>query len=173
MNSKLNKLDVESKLNEIYRLKSIVRYNNRPKLSEETVAEHSFYVALIGMMICDELGTSNECKYEVMTKALLHDMPEMEINDITHDVKIRLHLEEFLAQYENEYYEKNFENYAELMRRHGTKADIILDLADAMSVKQFCLHEMSLGNISYTMRDIHMEAESRIAKLKEQLEKEN
>ena len=45
MNSKLNKLDVESKLNEIYRLKSIVRYNNRPKLSEETVAEHSFYVA--------------------------------------------------------------------------------------------------------------------------------
>ena len=97
MNSKLNKLDVEDKLTEIYHLKSIVRYNNRPKLSEETVAEHSFYVALIGLMICDELGTSTECKYEVMIKALLHDMPEMEINDITHDVKTRLHLEDFLA----------------------------------------------------------------------------
>ena len=173
MNSKLSKLDVENRLSVIYRLKSIIRYNNRPKLTEETVAEHSFYVALIGMMICDELGTSNECKYEVMIKALLHDMPEIEIDDITYDVKTRLHLEEFLAQYENEYYEKNFENYAELMRRHGTKADIILDLADAMSVKQFCLHEMSLGNTSYTIRDIRKEAESRIAKLKEQLEKEN
>lgn len=146
----------------MYRLKSIVRYNNKPKLTEESVAEHSFFVAMIGLKACDELNVDNQVRLEVLLKALLHDMPEMEINDITHDVKCRLHLEEFLAKYEDEYYQANFPDYAELMKRHDTLADRIVDYADAMSVKQFCLHEMSLGNNSEIIKTILKDAEMRI-----------
>lgn len=165
----LNNLKTEQMLSEIYQLKSIIRYNNKPKLTQETVAEHSFYVALIGLMICDELQCGEKCKTEVMTKALLHDMPEIEINDITHDVKTRLNLSEFLAKYENEYYHIHFPQYEMLMSRHDQLADVIVDLADALSVKQFVSAEISLGNHSAIMQEVSNEITHRIINIKHDL----
>lgn len=152
----------DKKILALYNLKSIVRYNNRFHLTSETVAEHSFYVALIGLLICDDLGVSEDVKHEVIIKALLHDMPETVINDITHDVKEKLHLEEYLANFENEYYKKYFEKYADLMKRQDTLADEIMWLADIMSVKQFSSHEIDIGNSSAAMKEININAIKRI-----------
>ena len=38
----------------LYQLKNIIRYNSRKRLVNESVAEHSFYVALIALEICNE-----------------------------------------------------------------------------------------------------------------------
>ena len=176
MNSKSNKLDIEDKLIELYQLKSIIRYNNKQKLTSESVAEHSFYVALMGMMISDELLLKPKYRQLVIIKALLHDMPEVEINDITYDVKTRLHLQEFLAKYEEDYYQRNFPIYADLMKKHSDGIfhliDLIVDLADALSVKQFSSNEMQLGNRSEIMTGIFNESESRIEQIKQKLYEE-
>ena len=39
---------------DIYMLKDVIRYNCRKHLKDESVAEHSFYVALMALMICEE-----------------------------------------------------------------------------------------------------------------------
>lgn len=148
----------------IYQLKSIVRYNNKPKLTKETVAEHSFYVALISLIVCDKLKLPPYDKYQALTKALLHDMPEIEINDITHDVKEKLKLDEFLAKYENAYYKKHFVKYVGLMQSTDSLVDTIVNYADAASVKQYCLHEMNLGNKSKVMKTIYNDAKHRMNK---------
>ena len=135
---------------DIYTLKDVVRYNCRKHLKEESVAEHSFYVALIALMICEEKGINDpDIIKDVLIKAVLHDMPEIELNDITHNVKERLNLRPFLKKFEDEYFEKKFTSYAMLMADNSDDlVNAIVLYADAMSVKQYCLNEIALGNKS-------------------------
>lgn len=137
----------------LYRLKSLIRYNGRTKISQENVAEHSFYVTLFVLKICDDLHTSEYIRSSSIIKALLHDMPEIEFNDITYDVKEKLNLRPLLKTYENEYYKTHFPIYENLMKDDDENTWIydvisttIVDLADCLSVKQYCLHEQSIGN---------------------------
>lgn len=136
---------------DIYMLKDVIRYNCRKHLKDESVAEHSFYVALMSLMICEEHHITNDAVIkDVMIKAILHDMPEIDLNDITHNVKEKLHLNEFLKKYEDEYYAEKFPAYADLMANNDDNiVNRIVLYADALSVKQFCLNEMALGNHSY------------------------
>ena len=146
----------DSTLLDIYTLKDVIRYNCRKHLKDESVAEHSFYVALLVLMTCDEKKiTDTDVIRKALIKALLHDMPETELNDITHNVKTRLKLDKILKKYEDDYYKEKFPGYADLMC--DTKDDIVNRLvlyADALSVKQFCLNEIILGNNS---KDINEE----------------
>lgn len=152
----------DEKLLDIYQLKNLVRYNTRQRLSNETVAEHSFFVALMSLMICDELKLSDELKLRIIIKSLLHDMPEIEINDITHDVKERLNLRALLEKYEMEYYENNFPKYVELMKDDDTIETAVMCLADILSVRQYALHELELGNNSESMKKISRDAHDRV-----------
>ena len=152
----------DEKLLDIYQLKNIVRYNTRQRLTDETVAEHSFFVALMSLMICDELGLSNDLKLRIIIKSLLHDMPEIEINDITHDVKERLNLRSLLEKYEIEYYENNFPKYVKLMKDDETIETAVMSLADILSVRQYALHELELGNNSASMKKIAIDAHDRV-----------
>lgn len=157
-------------LEEIYKLKNLVRYNNRTKLKDESVAEHSFFVALISLMICDTLGLDKDITLECLVKAVLHDMPEIEMNDITHDVKERLKLDVILQEYENEYYDKHFKNFASLMNfEDGSISSIVVQLADAESVRQFIQNEKKLGNQSKDIFEIDDECGQRISRLEDAL----
>lgn len=169
------RLDV---LEEIYKLKNLVRYNNRTKLKDETVAEHSFFVALISLMICDDLNVSKDVMYECLIKAILHDMPEIEMNDITHDVKERLELGRLLQRYEDDYFAKNFKNFASMMRFDDDSiSSLIVNLADAESVRQFIQNEKKLGNQSDDIAEIDKECSLRIRQLEfalaEKIRREN
>lgn len=157
-------------LEEIYKLKNLIRYNNRTKLKDESVAEHSFFVALISLMICDTLGLDKDTTSECLIKAVLHDMPEIEMNDITHDVKERLKLGGILQEYECEYYDKHFKNFASLMNfEDGSISSIIVQLADAESVRQFIQNEKKLGNQSKDIFEIDEECGQRISRLEDAL----
>lgn len=158
------------KLEEIYKLKNLVRYNNRARLKDETVAEHSFFVALMSLIICDTLNFDKETTYQALVKAILHDMPEIDMNDITHDVKERLNLAEIFEEYEAEYYLKNFKSFKSLMNlQDGSLSSLVVLLADAESVKQFTQNEIMLGNNSKDMIKINKECQSRIDKLERSL----
>lgn len=160
-----------NRLEEVYMLKNIIRYNTRTHIKDESVAEHSFYVALLALMICDEYKIDNiNIRNAALTKAILHDMPEIELNDITHDVKERLHLREFMEEHENEYYRRNFpDEYTLMTTLQNNTVGIIVDLADALSVIQYSENEIRLGNRTNQMMEINREAYSRVAKYTDSL----
>ena len=149
-------------LRDTYRLKDVIRYNTRNKLKDESVAEHSFYVSLFTLKLCDDYCIDEKTKLQALIKALLHDMPEIELNDITHNVKERLNLRPFLKQYEDKYFEDNYRQYSKLMNEGNDLVNAIVILADAMSVYQYALNETSLGNFTTDMKSILEESENRI-----------
>lgn len=154
--------ELEKYLEETYKLKNVIRYNTRNKLKDESVAEHSFYVALFTLKLCDDYNVDEKTKCQALIKALLHDMPEIELNDITHNVKERLNLRPFLKQYEDKYFEDNYRQYCELMNKGNDLVNAIVVLADAMSVYQYTLNEISLGNSTEDMKSILEESKNRI-----------
>lgn len=161
---------LESYLIDVYRLKNVIRYNTKNILKKESVAEHSFYVALFVLKICDDynIDTMN-CKMSLV-KALLHDMPEIELNDITHNVKEKLNLRPLLKKYEDEYFVKHYHQHESVMIRGNDKINAIVDYADTMSVYQYALNETLLGNQSNDIQEILNSTKVRIKKCKERLE---
>lgn len=157
-------------LSNVYQLKNVIRYNTRPILKQESVAEHSFYVALFALKICDDYNINENIKKDAVIKSLLHDMPEIELNDITHNVKEKLHLRPFLKAYEDEYYKTHYSQYYELMSTSHDLTSIIVVLADAWSVFQYVNNEMSLGNKSKQIEEIDNEIRQRIQDLTNALE---
>ncbi len=158
-------------LRELYKLKCIIRYNNRRHIKNENVAEHSFYVAIISLELAREYGLDEHTSMCCVIKALLHDTPEMEINDITHDTKTKLGLIEFLQKYEFDYYDRKFPEYAELMKTTDDITQAIVDLADTMSVVQFADNELLLGNVDEDMKEIARDASHRVDVCRERVEK--
>lgn len=158
------------KLKQLYRLKTVIRYNNRSHIKDESVAEHSFYVALIALQICDDYDVTDDIRLQCLIKSLLHDMPETELNDITHDVKNALNLRPLLKQYEDEFYVKNYPKYIELMNNDVKIVDEIVKYADTLSVKQYVLNEIEIGNNSPEMTKILDNANERADKCKTYLE---
>lgn len=157
-------------LSNVYQLKNVIRYNTRPILKQESVAEHSFYVALFALKICDDYNINENIKKDAVIKSLLHDMPEIELNDITHNVKEKLRLRPFLKAYEDEYYKTHYSQYYELMSTSHDLTSTIVVLADAWSVFQYVNNEMSLGNKSKQIEEIDNEIRQRIQDLTNALE---
>lgn len=140
----------KSELLEMYKLKNIVRYNHRTRLKDESVAEHSFFTTLITLELCKRFKFSNELMLACLLKSLLHDMPEIELNDITYDVKIALNLYPLLKFYEDKYFEKHFPELAKLMNDEKENVvNLIVKYADAMSVLQYTYNEIELGNATF------------------------
>ena len=154
----------------LYQLKNIIRYNSRKRLVNESVAEHSFYVALFTLKICNDYNVDPRTEKRAIIKALLHDMPEIELNDITHDVKEKLNLRPFLKKYEDEYFDTHFSEYRSLMKKGDEKTNAIVDYADTMSVYQYVLNEELLGNQSDDIQEILNVTRVRIKTCKERLE---
>ena len=156
----------EKELKELYKLKNIIRYNTRPRQTSESVAEHSFYVGVIALELCNEYKLTKDETHNIVVKALLHDMPEIEINDITYDAKERLNLRPYLKRYEDDYFDRRFPEYAELMKNDKSFEQLVVDLADAYSVLQYANHEISLGNMTDEMLTIRQSIEPRIEQMR-------
>lgn len=161
----------EQELKELYKLKNIVRYNTRPRQTSESVAEHSFYVGVIALELCNEFKLTPMQTHTIVVKALLHDMPEIEINDITYDAKERLHLRPYLKKYEDDYFDRRFPLYADIMKDDTGLNQLVVDLADAYSVLQYANHEISLGNKTDEMLTIRETIEPRIVSIREKISK--
>lgn len=71
------------------RLGNIIRFNTRPRTQTETVAAHSFYVALYALIlaiIVEERGKKIDHK-KTLVRALLHDLEECIAGDVMTKMK--------------------------------------------------------------------------------------
>ena len=75
-------------------LSNIDRCNQVPKIKFYSVAEHSYYCALLAMIFCDLIALHDNKilnKEEILKKALLHDLEESITGDIlypTHNLNV-------------------------------------------------------------------------------------
>ena len=143
-------------------LGKIIRFSAKIRLKDESVAEHSFHVALYAMILADlEKRFGNEVDVEkLLRSALLHDLEESMTGDILYDFK---HSDESLArrikQMGLQFYEKLMKCFPEEMARKYIKLwknakdksleGRILEAADRLEALIYSLEEYSLGNKNF------------------------
>jgi putative hydrolase of HD superfamily len=141
------------------RLSCIIRYNNTPKINGESVAEHSYYVALMSMLVADYLTDVHSMaidKLKLMKMALLHDVEEIVSGDIIKVLKtagFKTELEkmnERSMQYLTGILEsEQGQNYYELWHTTKSKEDLearLVDFVDWLAVIVYSIKESHLGN---------------------------
>lgn len=159
----LERLSDEQIMSE-YVLSKIIRYNNRTRLQNESVAEHTCFVSLFCLKIMAQLKLDHETERQVLILAALHDMAESRTSDIPHNVKANYpEMEVILANIEERYYEENWNKYIDVVYGHNDLVYNIIKLADAYSVYQYCMNERNLGNYSKDNEEILDEVQYRIA----------
>lgn len=158
----LDLLSKETILKE-YPLKKIIRYNNRNRLQDESVAEHTCFVSLFCLKIMSQLNLSHEQERKVLILAALHDASESYTSDIPYDVKNNYpEIQKTLEKAEEEYYKQNWEKYSSDVLEPEPLIYNILKLADSYSVYQWCLNEKMLGNVFDYVNEIYFNSLSRI-----------
>ena len=146
-----------------YVLCKIIRYNNRCKLQDESVAEHTCFVSLFCLKILAKLKLDHETERKVLILAALHDAAETRTSDIPHDVKTNYpEMQHILDKIEEDYYDKVWGEYKEEVYKPGDLCYNILKLADSYSVYQYCLNERALGNVSDVINEIMHNSITRI-----------
>lgn len=167
------KLTLEN-IRQLYRMDDIIRYNTHQKHKKETVAAHSYYVALFTMMLCNELHVTKMVREKAMAIAIVHDIPEVVINDVTYEAKKHMpEVKDALEAYEKKILQANFPDVYESMFESyfvdDKIANAIVKLADTISVLQFSDYEEQMGN-GYVKGWVD-DTRKRIEKLKDELER--
>lgn len=156
------------KLNEFYRLKNMIRYNNISRIKDESVAEHSFFVSLITARLHLTYKFNLE---RALLMATIHDIFEIYISDIPRNVKENFNLNKIFNNIEEQIILNKYPEYYTLIKEFNTMSSIeglIVNLADNLSVLQYVITEINLGNNIY-MPDVKKEAITTIKKLKQKL----
>ena len=134
----------------LYRLQFITRYSNIPRVRDENVAQHSFFVASLCLEIMEGLDKSKFSQAKVLTMAITHDWAEADIDDIAHNVKrdfpaikkvLKVAERKVMSKYPN-YIQDIFQEYDEA---NSIEASIV-QLADTLQCVQYLESEVKLGN---------------------------
>ena len=139
------------------RLRYIKCFSICPRVHEESVAEHSFYVAFIAMMLAEVLKKSGH-KINVgllLSRALIHDLDEVFSGDFIrmfkhHNEPVKIAIEA-TSRAMMEGFVKDYPAGAQLMEYWQTSKaqDIegyILAYADYLSVLSYIWQEINAGN---------------------------
>lgn len=167
----MDKFEILQYANEIYPLKSYIRYNNSPKICNESVIEHSGFVTLIVLYL------SKYFKFNIkkaLIMAISHDLPEIDITDIPHNTKEKFpDLKKALRKAELQTLEKRFGRYLKKLNIEFENAKTIeakiVQLADIISVIQYSYNEVKLGNSGY-MSEVYERAQNRFNEIWNQIE---
>lgn len=165
----------EEELDSLSVMSNITRYNTRYRIKNESVAAHSFYVIYFTSCLCSHFGLDSKATQLAMEAALVHDIPEIYINDVTYDCKKLIPgLDEILAPYEEEIVGALSEEARLILFNPILPEQIfirtLVKYADVVSVKQYALSEIKLGNQSF--KDILKGANRRLDELAEKLLKD-
>lgn len=156
---------------QIYNLAHINRYSIVPRIRNESVAEHSFFVASIVIMLHDEY------EFDVgkaTTMAVLHDWTESWVDDITVKTKrdfpgIARALKEAEHCIVLDYFPSSAKYYWRELHQNNTTVEAkIVKYADTIQVLQYAQNEILMGNEGY-MRDIYKLADLNANLLKTEL----
>ena len=158
-------------INKIYILRDLKRYNNSLRIKEESVAEHLTFVSLIVLKLTEYY------KFDIkvaLIMALTHDISEIYVTDIPHNVKKRFNtVSKQIKLAEKEVFVSEFPNYYsfyEELEYGKTIESKIVELADVLSCLQYSNSEIVLGNKGY-MVEVYKYSKKRINKLLKELKK--
>ena len=139
----------------IDKLRNLVRYQTAPRVSQETVAEHSFFVAAYVLKLYDYYNFDLS---KALQTAILHDFSEVFVSDIPHPIKkefplIANELNKAELNINKSYINEEFANNIEEFNNLTSQEGIIVALADILSVVTYSKYEINLGNSNY-MKDV-------------------
>ena len=156
----------------LQKLANIDRYNNAIKIHHESVAEHSFFVAIYVDIISNMLNLDYQEKYKILYLALTHDIAEIEISDVPHNVKesnpeIKIALEKAESTFNKKYV---YDEYV-LDEQQLNLRKFVVEVADILSVIQYAETEVEIGNSNFN--EIYIAARKRYSILIQNARKEN
>lgn len=158
----------------ILKMSNVIRYAGRLTITKENIAEHSLFVSINVIEICDRLNVPDKIKAKALELAILHDYPEVELSDISFIVKRdNPKIAENFDAAEIDFIEKYMPNKVDLFKDMQSKKPLyvkIVKIADAMSVIQYAKKEILLGNQSSEMNDILEESTERVDRLMSNVE---
>ena len=70
-------------------LSSQVRYNNRIRIKDEDLAQHSYFVAYNIMKVGHKFNITENIIEKAVCRAIVHDLDEQFTSDIPHDCKVK------------------------------------------------------------------------------------
>lgn len=151
--NRLSKAVNEVMFGKMTRLKDTFRYSAQPVIARESVAEHSFWTAMIAVCIAMEIEPSSAA--DVALKGLVHDIEECMTGDLVRDMKYAN--EEFrtsIKKIEVQFVTNLLEPMGEVGDRlfgiwsiaKKNRTGEIVACADALSVISYCTQEYELGN---------------------------
>ncbi len=154
-----------------YKLSDLVRYNHRHKIKNESVAEHSYYVTLFCLKICSFYKFDDETTSRILTKAILHDLPEIETSDIPYNVKQNMPaLAQLLGEAETTFYREHYPELYDIIYDGNELEDLVVKYADALSVMQYCLNELELSPGNKDFLAIKQDTTERLNKLRKEID---
>ena len=165
----MNSEELEKFYANIYKLAYITRFSSMPRIRNESVAEHSFFVASLVVKLHEaysfNLGTALEM-------AITHDWAEVFIGDITYATKLAFpNIAKSVHKAEQEaikQFSTSVQTCITKYNEQDTVEAMVVKLADVMQVAQYAEHEVRLGNTGY-MIDVANSAYKRLEQLKEKL----
>ena len=135
------------------RLKDTFRYSAQPVIARESVAEHSFWTAMIGVCIALEIEPGSADI--VALKGIVHDIEECMTGDLVRDMKYSsAAFREQIKEIEQNFIRRlllPMEKAGEALYKLWETAKVgrtgqIVACADALSVIAYCTQEYELGN---------------------------
>lgn len=148
------------------RLNRIIRFNTRHKISSESVAAHSFYVALYALILADIMKEHVDKidKEKVLIYALLHDMEECVSGDVVRTFKKRMikAYDELTQESINTIFDRFPEHLKTEYINNWKNNDkglegLIVQVADDLSGLVYCIEEINMGNNYFKLiRDSYM-----------------
>lgn len=148
-------------LESVYKLSNVTRFVGKRMDMNYNVAEHSYRVAQIAMIICDDYNSRSDKKIdtlEVLKKALLHDLEESLLGDIPTPLKKIGNLREELRKagkiaLETEILDKELVNRDEYLKlwiedKDNETGEVIV-LADTLDILITSHKEFERGNTPF------------------------
>jgi len=153
-----------------YTLEHTKRYSMKPVVNEESVASHSYFVAL-GVLIFHRVYAFNLA--DALSIALVHDLPEIKISDINHKVKksfpnLGAIIKDVELQVVRSFPSEIERSYRSYAFDEESVESLIVHFIDALQCSQYAQSELSLGNSN--MNEVLVNTEHRAEILKAQLE---
>lgn len=140
-------------------LRYIKRFSVCPRVHEESVAEHSYYVAFFSMMLAEDLMKNTGIKIDLgklLSRALIHDIDEVFSGDFIRMFKHNnVEVEESInrtSQHLMEGFTSKYPAGQNLLKywKEGKADDIegkLLAFADFLSVLSYVWQEIMAGNV--------------------------
>ena len=106
----------------------------------QTVADHSYRVAMLVLIIADRLNLSEKKTYELVIQALLHDIEESVLGDVQYYIKHIPEVEKALDEYKRKF-------ASQIPILNDEDEDKIVKIADMLDLLLYTEDELRSGNV--------------------------